>query len=559
METVVATQARLEAFIKDYCAQPGINQSVDLSPGSVLSELLIKLSAQLHNQLKTDAELPSNVSTIQAALNATTDTYSPAIDNVASNYNVIREAGILATGIVKMVVTFPRTYYVGNGFQLSQPSIGAIYTTTRSYRIDVTLSDNAAVGELRLYKEGTNGPYYFLLPVQSLDAAVNVSASHDAILGLNTTNTSLDGFIEARAFGNFSAGKAIETDRELISRFQAGLSTKGLMSQQSMQALLPETFPNIATRGAAHDAILSVIGSNDPELLRGKNSTYGITQFGLSDVYVRTSDTIETGEYETTATYSSSDSKWHVTLDSSLSNFPAWFYEILSVSYVDTNGVVQITYPIITDSSFTASALPANQLGGGNVSAANIARFTKYQVCSFTLSGNLPAGSDGDTLQIKVMVTYMPQIGEIQDYMLQSAHRIIAADYLVKAVIPCSLAMKLTLQQASSQTTSIPDIKQAIFNYINGLTFGESLVVSKIVDICHNFNVKRVDLPVVVNGTILLPTATAFTVSPISSSDLLSIPFTSELLQYGVSAKTTAFFADYQNALGQDTIGIQLN
>lgn len=572
METVATTQARLEGFIQEYCAQPSINLAVDLSPGSVLSELLIKLSAELHNQLKNDAEIPSSIATVQAALSSVTDTYSESIDAVASNYNTVRDTGVLVTGKAKVKVAYARTYYIGSGFQLVQPSLGVTYSTTQAYQVDYGTSaiDDPTGGKLKLYSETVNGPFYFLLPVANTDAANNVSAPHNIQLQLNAVNTVLDGFISATAYGNFTSGRPLETDRSLIARFQSGLSTKGLLSTQAMQTHLPVVFPGLFVT-SEQKAVLSAVGATDAELTRGKYTTYGITPFGLADVYVRTSKIVEYGSFQVLATYQSSTSRWLVTLDASTAvydssgntggSFPSWFYNIVSVSYVDRAGTVQ--QAPTPDITYSADPDASNQLlGGADDAGATAARFTKYQVCDLSLSLTLGglAPINGETHFVTVMVSYMPSVGDIQDYMLQDAQRVLAADYLVKAVVPCNLAMNLSLQRASSASVDVVAIKNAIFEYINTLPFGESVVVSRIVDICHNYNVKRVDLPVSIKGSIFVPSTAPNDLYSLSGEDLLAIPYSPlTLLPYGVSSKTTAFFIDYQNVLGEDTISITLN
>lgn len=444
METVAQTQVRLETFIKDYCAQPSVNLLVDLSPGSVLSELLIKLSAELHNQLKVDAEAIAPATSVQAALNATSDTYSEAIDAVASNFNVARDQGKTVTGIVKIQVATQRTYYINNNFQLVHPSSGATYGSTQAYRADPTATaDDVTRGVLRLFREREG--YYFLLPVVNTDAKSTVTVPHNSALMLNAANTTLEGFVSARAFGNFNSGRPVETDRQLIARFQSGLSTKGLVSPQSMQSLLPQVFPTLFTQSSDGKAILSVVGANDVELNRGRNTIYGITPFGLADVYVRTSRSIKVDTFDVVAVYTGSNSVWTILLDETVDNFPTWFYDVVSLQYTDLNGVTQTA--AVTGLSFGAASDAANQLDGSNlVTAADVARFSKYQTCTVTATITNAAVSpvNGTTISTKLTVSYMPGIGEIQDYFLQSANRVIAADYLIKAVIPCPLNQAAT-------------------------------------------------------------------------------------------------------------------
>jgi len=571
METIDVTQARLEAFIRDYCAQPSVNLQVDLSPGSVLSELLIKLSSQLHNQLRNDASEAASATSVQAALNATEDTYSEAIDAIASNYNVSRDLGVAVEGRVKVQVATLRTYYLPNNFKLTHPSSGGVYTSTQTFRADHTVeADDLTSGVLRLFKEGSG--YYFLLPVKSV-GEVNATVSHNSQLALDPSTTSLDSFVSARAFGNFSSGREVETDRQLIARMQTGLSAKGLVSPQSMQALLPEAFPSLFNQSTGRKAILSVVGANDPELNRGRNTTFGITPFGMADVYVRTSSSIKVSTFPVVARYQSytppggsSSNTWVLQLDSTAAGFPTWFYDLVSLHYVDASGVTQSA--AAKSVTFGRDTTAPNQLEGGNLISPNdVARFTKYQTC--VVSVDLPNAVEGSpqvdatTHEVLVTVSYMPGIGEIQDFFLQGAQRVTAADYLIKAVIPCSLSLNLSLDRGSQQTpdeTTKQKIRQAICSYVNGLPFGEEVAVSRIVDICHNHNVRRVDLPVVLQGNVLLPSSsTSVKFVPTSTSDTMSIPHDTRFFPYGLSAKTSMFFIDYNDAGGLDTINISMS
>ncbi len=574
METLVQTQERLVAFIQEYCAQPSVNLLVDLSPGSVLNELLIKLSAALHQQLQTTIAASTPVASVKAALDATADTYSEAIEQVASNYNVTRDLGSQVIGTVKLQVEASRVYYLGNSFQLVHPGSGAVYTTSKSYRVDPSATEDLPNdGILRLYKEGSR--WYFLLPVQSVDTASSVSVPHNSALVLNDANTTLPGYVDgsARAFGNFSGGRAKETDRQLISRFQSGLSARGLLSPQSMQSVLPEVFPSLFTQSSDRKAVLSVVGATDPELNRGRNTVFGITQFGLADVYVRTAKSIRVETFNVTAKYQlytppvgEAYNTWVIVLDETVSGFPTWFYDVVGIKYADSSGTVQTTAAATVE--FSAPSRTANSLSGGNViTEADAARFSKYQVCTITTS--LPNATTsppvaGTTLhEVQLTVSYMPGIGEIQDFFLQSAQRILTADYLVKAVIPCSLSVNLLLDRGNVSTpdaTTKQQIREAICSYINGLPFGEEVAISRLIDICHNFNIRRVDLPVTLNGTILVPTAgKTHKYVPLSSTDVLTIPHSPVHQNYGVSAKTTMFFIDYNDTEGRDTISISIN
>ena len=142
------------------------------------------------------------------------------------------------------------------------------------------------------------------------------------------------------------------------------------------------------------------------------------------------------------------------------------------------------------------------------------------------------------------------------------AERFACADYLVKAVLPCFVSLDLSIVKKHPTDTydslRLNKLKQDIFTYINTIPFGEDLYVSKIVDLCHNYDIARVDLPVVLKGDIFCNDGTLLT---ITDTDYLSIPTD---IQKGVSKTTTLYFTDYyrydqgSNLETVDNIGIKL-
>jgi hypothetical protein len=82
-------------------------------------------------------------------------------------------------------------------------------------------------------------------------------------------------------------------------------------------------------------------------------------------------------------------------------------------------------------------------------------------------------------------------------------------------------------------------LKKDIFTYVNTIPFGGELHASNIVDICHNYGIKRVDLPIDMQGQIFCPDGTVIS---LNDSDVLTIP---NIPEKGVTSKTTLYFIDY--------------
>lgn len=532
--------SRMEAFVTESFPD------VDISPGSVLSELLIKTAAQLHMEItESDIDSLSNTKSVNSVLASPTDTYSDIVDGIASNFNVDRNPGLKVTGVIKVTVSENRAYFLEQGFGFQQPLLTFNYVTTQEYQIIEVGGVINAANQLPLVAE--NNLFYFLVPVEAdATGTETVNGKNDTLVpnrtpfAVSTTASRIPTMVKAEAYGNFSGGQNKETDRELITRFKEGLSYKGLTSPLAMRSVFSTAFaPAFKT--------LSVVGANDAELLRAKNNLFGISTLGMTDTYVRTSNTVQTASVVLGGVKIDSTT-WRITIPAYWNNpiVPAGYYRIMTISPVDqgysgTYVIKDITYgydkPIVGRSNAVSSAADA--------------RYTKYQ----TSVVNFECFEEAATKDFSVSFSYMPLISNMQDYVISDDNRIASADYLIKAIVPCHVTLSLRLYRKDPLVDlPVVNIKRDIFNYINNLGIGEDLVVSNIIDICHNYKVKRVDLPVTVLGNIWVPSTTKDQSIAIKSDDVLTIPNYPSL---GVSNKTTAFFTTYFDESGVENIGIE--
>jgi hypothetical protein len=303
--------------------------------------------------------------------------------------------------------------------------------------------------------------------------------------------------------------------------------------------VLKDRYPNFKS--------VSIRSSGDPEEIRGQDNPLGITIPGMVDVYVRMSYALSTTSVLINGSRivgGPNNNKWQVVIPAD--KVPG-FYKVLSIvksasSDSGTESFSSVSY------SYDSTQYERKN----NVTTTEQARFSKYQTC--TVIFDYP-DTTSSTLDFDVTFLYQPQISEVQDLFLNDKERVPCADYLVKGVVPCNTSIKLKLVKKNSlDTIDVTAIKSDIFNYVNGLPIGESISASKIVDICHNYNIKRVDLPVVMNGSILVPYSNKDEVVYISGTDTLEIP---DLPEKGITPFTTTFFINYFDEKGNETIGVE--
>jgi hypothetical protein len=540
-EQIQQTVDRLTAFISQTYAD------ADVSPGSVLSELLIKLSAVIQNEQYNFIASLNQSSSIKQALDSTTDTYSPAIDLIASNYNTDRSTGKYATGKLKITVSSRGNYLVSKSVMFIQPALGLRYKVDKTYRVSPTPDLND--GELQLKKSGET--YFFILPVQAEKVGSEYQVSSGSIFNLLPPST-IAYFTRAEAYGNFTTGLPIDTDKEVVKKIKKTLGSRRLESPAGIANRLSEIYPTFQT--------LSVCGANDPELTRAKDNIFGISTFGKADVYVRTSvgPEVKVARLEAVKT---AESSWELTLDS---DFSGGFYRVISIlpasDSVLLSGALNITETVYSYRQFQGAR-------NNEIPKLIDARFSKYQTArikfnyveDLEVAEATPVGGRAD---FEVAVSCQPYITEIQDLLLSDSERFACADYLVRAALPCFISLEIGLVRKRTSDTyeslNLNSLKQDIFNYINTIPFGEDLYASKIVDICHNYDISRVNLPLSIQGNILCNDGTTIAVS---GSDLLTIPTN---IPKGVSKKTTLYFIDYfRESAGEggnvvDSIGLKL-
>lgn len=520
METLQDTKTRLITFITENFP------SVDLAPGSVLNELIIKLSTTIQNPIKNDLDTLTQTNTVTKVLEATEDTYSEVITGLASNYGVVRNQGAKSTGKIKVSVNGADTLFLNKGASFTQPVVQLNYIVGQTYKVTTNPQTDR---DLRLIQKSAGSSlYYFVVPVEAENVGPEYQLTDQTSLNL-TVDGSLTGFVDAKAYGNFTTGLPLETDKDLITRFKTGLSNKTLLSRSSILSKLQEIYPSLID--------LSVVGAADAEMTRSKQNLLGISTLGAVDIYLRTAIGLETTTLRKTGT-KTAEGKWSVTLD--YKDVPG-FYRIISILPADQDLTGSLINTVEYD--YNNSVFPVTNLINNKYEA----RFSKYQTASVVIDFEeseyeMNSILIGGTTDFDILVTYQPNLGEIQNLFLDPEERILCADYLVKAMIPCFVSVDLTLERKDSFTAfPLDKLKQDIYKYINSLKIGEDLQSSKIIDLCHNYNVKKVRLPIKVTGEIYTNHSTTLS---ITSKDTLSIP---NNFPMGVSKKTTGFISNYFN------------
>jgi hypothetical protein len=515
---------------------------IDVGPGSVISELLVKLAAAVQNEQYNTISSLAQGKSITEALDSSTDTYSPVIDLIASNYNTERSGGSKVTGRVKVYVSDSNGYTFNEGFTFIQPALNLTYYLTETLR--VSPKPSTILNEQQLYSE--NGLYYFTLPVEAENPGPEYQVSSGTVFVLQESEFISD-LVKIEAYGNFSSGKSVETDKEVIAKIKYNLGHSRYESPVGIYKKFSETFPGFQA--------LSVCGANDPEMTRAKQNILGISTFGKADVYVRTSLAPAIKQLTDKKAKNIGGDVWEMEIENY--EIPG-FYSIVSIVPQFTQ--YNLGGTLVFDPPSFHKAFYSDQKYNEIFSDAD-ARFTKYQRAVVRFKYTPYEGALNPDQLFTVHATYQPNILEMQNMLLLDDERLACADYLVKAVLPCMVSLNITLTKKrtidSFESLNLQQLKKDIFTYINTIPFEGELDASKIVDICHNYDIKRVELPISMRGNILCLDGTALT---LEANDVLTIPYN---LEKGVTPRTTMYFIDYYRIVNGevnpiDNIGIKL-
>lgn len=305
-ESLSQTVARLTSFIKANAPD------VDISPGSVFSELVLNLESQVQNQVFSDISDITAANSIQKALTSLTDTYNPVIDEIASNYNTYRNQGTKSSGVIKIYVAVSANYTIPANVVFTQPNLGYTYITTTSTSVGPSTPTPTLFAE--------NNLYYFFVSVQAQNIG-QMTVISDGTQFIMSPGSQPTRFVKALAFGAFSAGLNTETDKQLIARFRNGLGSNNLLSQNSIINKFDTLYANF------QDAYLA---DNTSALNNSSiSTTLGFKVPGCVDVWVKDGVSIPNVVFTITdATYSSETDSWSITIPSSVA---PGFYRVAHV------------------------------------------------------------------------------------------------------------------------------------------------------------------------------------------------------------------------------------
>lgn len=431
---------------------------LDFRRTRVLHETLVTPAAHItskHSEMLDDLERGMFISN---ALDDPDALSEEQLDNLLSNYFLERYAGEVASGSVRIILPSPGTFVIPVGSTFSFGSVQyAIPRPVVAARVPQTANGVPIVAY--------GDRYAVSVPV----VAVEVGSLYNIANGTELTwDAPAVPYETAAAEGDFMGGADEESNESLVSRIQAARAAKAFSARPNIQAWLQERDPSV------HSA--EVLGTGDPELLRGIHPFFGFRVSDAVDVYIKKRLQEVTVRLKgTVLNRTMKQTRLVIPRDA----FPGFYM----ISRIVPAGLT--VSPVITESiqSSSTSDLTTNV---GDLTAQEAA-FTRYQFMSLTMTDravDLSDASDGDEIEYEVSLLGLAGIAPLQDLIQSRSMGPVMGSYLVKAAIPVFTTVDFGITNPDNfpvEYLDLPGMRAAVADAITNLPIGTKTIRSSLV------------------------------------------------------------------------------
>lgn len=449
------------------------------------------------------------------------------VDRVLSTKGVLRRQGAAATGEVTIVISKNQTTAIAAGVLFST---GDLTFTTETGFVARPAGNTLFQSTDRTLVRLSDGNYGFTVTVVSTTVGDETNIRKDVALELSSPPS---GFVRAYSAADFGSGRTTETNTEMLARLAEGMAARTLASRAGIPALVKaqEEFEGIVSD--------SVIGLGDAEMVRDRRGLFPISVGSRADWYVRTTDALQRRTVTKTATLASitsgTVSVWNLSIDST--DFPA-FYAVESV--LPSGSTLEGGFDIGSEQRF----LDMDGLTKPDVADAHEGTYSAYQTAVIQFTDTVTATTDltvGDTASYDVVLSGLPLIADIQDFLLTETVDHYGADILVKAPVPCFVRLAFTIYQPATQAAAdVTSIKQAIVDLVHSVGFTGRLAASAIASEVHAFLTRPAAIGAIqMAGSIRYPDNE--TIKTLVNTATLEVP--NEPLAF-VTPNTVAFYVE---------------
>lgn len=502
---VAAMTAKLAQYMQER------HPNVTLTRG-VFHDLVLYMSAELNAAIQENIDRVRQSQSLYAISLDPTLADNEIVDQVLSNYNLTRDAGIPAVGVLTLVFNLPLQTRIPQASVFAANNVN--FVPTEPYTILPPGSAIVNTGDRVMVPVG-DGTYAANIVVQAetVGAAGNIKRGATVTANVVVNNT-----LSAFAASDFISGRDALSNADYVAKLPEALAAKTIGGRASYVALLKA---QSAFQNVRH---VSIMGCGDPEQQRDQHGLFPVSAGGKVDLYVQTSDSAQLRDHLLEATFLSTSANgtiWQVALDKDTA---AGFYEVRRIA--KPNDTTSTGYSVTQD---VRGVNTTNAVFVPDMLYLAEAAYSRFQtaVIRFEDTETPTAGLVPGTSKARYTVTTigLPLIAEINDYLTSRDVRARGADILVKAAVPCFTGISFQLATEANELISdstLASIKQAVVDAVAAVGFSGQLHASTIESAVHKYltgrqAVSQLDM----FGRIRRPDGTT---AYIRSSDLLLLP-----------------------------------
>lgn len=552
METPLAEQSPQQVYAKEEQIISFVKAAypnVDLSPGTALRDLVVKIYAHLETRIQEQIDLAlvsSSLLEISKNPNAVDD---EQVSRVLSNFNVERGDGSTASGLLRLFLSSSTSVVVSPDTKFT---LGGVTFSTPSSYVLVSSSNFTGASSQRLI-EPSGSLFTVTLPVVASipGSSGNVRAS----TVVSSVTPALSSVVSAKADSDFTGGADVEDNVSLLKKAKTGVVGKALSGRAHINAKLKTQFPEIKDVG--------VVGFLDPEMRR--DLVQDVHVGNRVDLYVKSASYPSRITEKMPMQMISYDNEYSKEAIFEIVLPPSKAAGIYTIESIRSNLTQLGSFELVSD----VRTMQGNDIH--YVSDVETPAFTSYQnivfrfkvpydyieecasslaqaqMATWVSTAPPPAvflNQSPDLVDLfYVYVEYlkMPNLTEVQLYVDSAEERSLSADMLVKAPIPimCTMQMRL-LKPPGAEDPDINLLKSALVSKFNSFDMGKSIPASAMIHTAYQ-NIPAgysIDLPLHMYGVVINPDMSK---DVMFSSDSLRPP---KNYAKGVSGNTCAFFIE---------------
>jgi hypothetical protein len=552
METPLAEQSPQQVYAKEEQIISFVKAAypnVDLSPGTALRDLVVKIYAHLETRIQEQIDLALVSSSLLEISKNPNVVDNEQVSRVLSNFNVERGDGATASGLLRLFLSSSISIVISPDIKFT---LGGITFSTDSSYVLVNSSNFTGASSQRLI-ESSGSLFTVAFPVvaSTPGSSGNVRAS----TVVSSITPVLSSVVSAKADSDFTGGADVEDNVTLLKKAKTGAVGKALSGRAHINAKLKIQFPEIKDVG--------VVGFLDPEMRR--DLVQGVHVGNRVDLYIKSASYPSRVTEKMPMQMISYDNQYNKEAVFEVVLPPPKAAGIYTIESIRSNPTQLGSFELVSD----IRTMQGNEIH--YISDVETPAFTSYQniifrfkvpyayieQCAAPVAQNYMANwistapppdiflnqnpNINDFFYVYVEYLKMPNLSEVQAYVDSAEERSLSADMLVKAAIPimCTMQMRL-LKPSGAESPNINLLKSALVSKFNSFDMGKSIPASAMIHTAYQ-NIPAgysVDLPLHMYGVVVNPDMSK---DVMFSSDSLKPP---KNYAKGVSGNTCAFFIE---------------